>query len=61
MLKGELNHAIGIVKNYMGAPYTYFFGSAWSLYDVGSEAQWQNVIDEFLANQRQPLTYNIVK
>ena len=61
MLKGELNHAIGIVNHYTGAPYTYFFGSAWSLYDVGSEAQWQNVIDEFLANQRQPLTYNIVK
>ena len=61
VLKGELNHAIGIVNHYTGAPYTYFFGSAWSLYDVGSEAQWQNVIDEFLANQRQPLTYNIVK
>ncbi len=61
MLKGELNHAIGIVNHYTGAPYTYFFGAAWSLYDVGSEAQWQNVIDEFMANQRQPLTYNIIK
>lgn len=61
VLKGELNHAIGIVNHYMGAPYTYFFGSAWSLYDVCSEAQWQNIIDEFMANQRQILTYNIIK
>jgi rhamnogalacturonyl hydrolase YesR len=61
MLKGELNHGIGIVKNYQGAPYTYYFGSAWSLYDVLSQAQWQVVIDEFLANLRQPLTYTITQ
>ena len=61
VLKGELNHAVGIVKNYTGAPYTYYFGSAWSLYDVGSEIQWQNVIDEFMANLRQPLKYDIIK
>ena len=59
VLKGELNHAIGIVNHYLGAPYSYFFGSAWSLYDVSSDAQWQNVIDEFMINQRQPLTYII--
>ncbi|MBR1498161.1 MAG: DUF4861 family protein [Bacteroidaceae bacterium] len=61
LLKGELNHAIGIVNRYLGAPYTYFFGSAWSLYDVGSEAQWQNVIDKFMADLRSPLTYTITK
>ena len=61
MLKGELNHGIGIVNHYQGSPYTYYFGSAWSLFDVCSQAQWQTVIDEFLANLRQPLTYNITK
>jgi hypothetical protein len=61
MLKGELSHGIGIVDHYQGAPYTYYFGSAWSLYDVGSQAQWQTVIGEFLANVRQPLTYTITK
>ena len=61
VLKGELNHAIGIVNHYQGAPYTYYFGSAWSLYDVCSEAQWQTVIDEFMNNLRRPLTYNITK
>ena len=59
MLKGEQNHAIGIVSGYQGAPYTYYFGAAWSLYDVRSEAQWQNTIGEFMSNLRQPLTYTI--
>ena len=27
LLKGELNHAIGIVSHYQGAPYTYYSGS----------------------------------
>ncbi len=61
LLKGEPNHAVGIVNRYLGAPYTYFFGSAWSLYDVSSEAQWQNVIDKFMADLRSPLTYTITK
>ena len=61
MLKGELNHGIGIVQNYQGARYTYYFGSAWSLYDVRSEAQWQVVIDEFLAGLRQPITCKLAK
>ena len=59
MLKGELNHGLGIVNNYQGAPYTYYFGSAWSCYDVCSQAQWQMMIDEYLAHLRQPITYNI--
>ena len=42
-------HAIGVVTNYSGRPYTYYFGSAWSQYDVRSQAQWQLVINEFMA------------
>ena len=61
MLKGELNHGLGILNNYQGTAYTYYFGSAWSLYDVCSQAHWQMVIDEFLANLSQPLTYKLTK
>ena len=57
-LDGELNHALGIVNNYKGEPYTYYFGSAWSLYDIRSQAQWQLTINEFLANLRTPITCN---
>ena len=57
MLEGEMNHAIGMVDNYQGAPYTYYFGSAWSQYDVRSQAQWQLTIDEFMS--RNPIKYTI--
>ena len=59
MLEGELNHALGIVNNYQGAPFTYYFGSAWSLYDVRSQAQWQLIINEFLTNLRTPIICKI--
>ena len=55
-LEGELNHGIGILNNYQGAPYTYYFGSAWSMYDIRSQAQWQMTIDAFMARLRQPIT-----
>jgi rhamnogalacturonyl hydrolase YesR len=57
LLEGELNHAIGIIDNYQGAPYTYYFGSAWSRYDIRSQAQWQLTIDEFMS--RTPIKYTI--
>lgn len=55
LLEGEKDHALGIVRNYDGRPYTYYFGSAWSSYDVRTQAQWQLVIDEFLDNLSNPL------
>ena len=57
LLEGGLNHGIGIVNNYQGTPYTYYFGSAWSRYDIRSQAQWQLTIDEFMA--RTPIKYTI--
>lgn len=59
LLKGEQNHGIGIVEDYQGAPYTYYFGAAWSLFGIGSQGQWQVVIDEFLASLRHPISYKI--
>ena len=59
MLKGELNHALGIIRQYQGQPYTYYFGSAWSCYDVRTMAQWQLVADEYLQNLKTPLTTHI--
>ena len=55
LLEGELNHGLGIVRHYQGEPYTYYFGSAWSGYDVRTLAQWQLTADEFLRNLTNPL------
>ena len=59
MLKGELNHGLGIIHQYKGQPYTYYFGSAWSGYDVRTMAQWQLMADEYLTNLKNPLTISI--
>ena len=55
MLKGELNHGLGIIHQYQGQPYSYYFGSAWSGYDVRTMAQWQLVANEYLQNLAHPL------
>lgn len=47
--KGIAGHAIGIVKDLKdGQHYTYYFGSAWSKYDVRTQSEWQLRVNEFL-------------
>ena len=53
---GNEGHALGIVDDYRGQPYTYYFGSAWSRYDVRTQAEWQQRIDWTLRSLRHPLT-----
>lgn len=55
------NHALGICKNYTGQRFHYFFGAAWSEYDVCSQAEWQARIDGFIEACRHPLQVNIHK
>jgi hypothetical protein len=59
VLKGELNHGIGMIFGYRGEPYTYYFGSAWSGYDVRTMAQWQLTAEEYLQNLTNPLKIRI--
>ena len=55
MQKGELNHGLGLVRQYTGKPYTYYFGSAWSRYDVRTLAQWQCLADDYLQGLTNPI------
>ena len=59
MLKGHKNHGIGIVRQYSGQPYTYYFGSAWSLYDVRTLAEWQLLANDYLHHIKNPLQTEI--
>ena len=52
-------HALGIVSPYRGQPYTYYFGSAWSRYDVRSQREWQARIDWYLNAFAKPLTVTL--
>ena len=56
---GSEGHALGIVSDYRGDRYTYYFGSAWSRYDVRTQAEWQQRIDWFMRSLRQPLTVEL--
>ena len=58
---GSEGHALGIVDNYRGQPYTYYAGSAWSRYDVRTQAEWQQRIDWMMATIEQPLTVHQLK
>ena len=49
------NHALGVIRNYKGEHYTYYFGSAWSKYDVRTEEEWQARIAWFLRSIKAPL------
>lgn len=58
-LDGKPAHAVCLFRQYKGEPYTYYFGSAWSNYDVRTLAHWQLLAEEYLSNIRQPLTVKL--
>ncbi len=61
-IKQMESHALGILKNYQdGQRFHYFFGAAWSEFDVRSQAEWQLRIEGFMASQRHPLQVTIQK
>lgn len=52
-------HALGILKGYQGGPFHYFFGAAWSEFDIRSQSEWQQRIEGFMEARRQPLQVKI--
>lgn len=53
---GATGHALGLKRGLVsGERYSYYFGAAWSKYDVKSYAEWQLRINSFLAALRAPL------
>ena len=53
------NHALGILKNYRSGHFHYYFGAAWSDFDVRSQEEWQSRIEGFM--KKQPLIVTITK
>jgi len=53
------SHALGILKNYTGGRFHYFFGAAWSEFDVRSQAEWQLRIEGFMEARRHPLKITV--
>lgn len=53
---GATGHALGL-KN--GEKYSYYFGAAWSKYDVRSYAEWQIRIKDYLDALKNPLQVEV--
>ena len=61
-IKQQESHALGIMKGYQsGQRFHYFFGAAWSEFDVRSQGEWQLRIDGFMQSKKQPLKVEIKK
>lgn len=57
---GIEGHAVGIVKGITDSQrYTYYFGSAWSCYDVRNQDEWQLRIDGFMNALDAPLEVTV--
>ena len=53
---GATGHALGLKRGLKNAErYSYYFGAAWSKYDVRSYTEWQIRIKEFLEALKTPL------
>lgn len=59
VLNGDKRHAIGIVHQYHGQAYTYYFGSAWSRYDVRTQDEWLLLSNHYLQHIKNPLITEI--
>lgn len=58
-IKQQESHALGILKNYTSGRFHYFFGAAWSEFDVRSQGEWQLRINGFMEARKNPLLITI--
>lgn len=57
---GAIGHALGLKRGLKNQQqYSYYFGAAWSKYDVKSYAEWQIRIKDFLDAQKSPLRVEV--
>ncbi len=57
---GATGHALGLKRGLKaGEKYSYYFGAAWSKYDVRSYSEWQLRIKEYLESLKTPLYIEI--
>ena len=56
------SHGVGIMKGYQsGQRFHYYFGAAWSEFDVRSQDEWQCRIQGFMQAKQHPLVVEIKK
>jgi len=55
----QYGHALGVLSEYDGSRYTYYFGSAWAKYDVRTPEEWNARISWFMRGLRDPLQISL--
>ena len=59
-IRQQEKHALGILRNCISdRRFHYFFGAAWSEFDVRSQAEWQLRIEGFMQARKQPLQVTV--
>ena len=59
-IQQQEKHALGILKNCTSdRRFHYFFGAAWSEFDVRSQAEWQCRIEGFMQARQHPLQVTV--
>ena len=56
---GGIGHVVALADYRPGTPFVYYFGTAWSKYDVPSMAQWQHLLRQYAANLKAPLQVSV--
>ena len=57
---GAIGHALGLKRGLKNQQqYSYYFGAAWSKYDVKSYAEWQIRIKDFLDAPKKTLRVEV--
>ncbi|MBQ7420132.1 MAG: DUF4861 family protein [Prevotella sp.] len=52
-------HALGICRQYECGVFCYYFGAAWSEYDVRSQKEWQAHVDGVMQARRNPFIIKV--
>ena len=56
---GGIGHVLGITTLAADKPFTYYAGSAWSKYDVPTMAVWEQLLQHYADNIKNPLKVEI--
>lgn len=56
---GGIGHVLGITALAADKPFTYYAGSAWSKYDVPTMAVWEQLLQHYADNIKNPLKVEI--
>ena len=56
---GAVGHVVGVSNYEPGDTFTYYFGSAWSKYDMPDMAVWQENVERYGRQLKTPLAVTL--